>query len=144
MWLAMRKSCTSGNAWCLICRLRGREQSTYFQEQSIFLNPFFYQSNFRACPMKPKDCFNDANDLTFLTNFTRFQFIYIQDSSNKLTRFPNMVKHCNFWNSLCKNVWWYQDSGQWDKALEIAENGDRIHLRSTFYNYGKHLVSIST
>ncbi len=33
----------------------------------------------------------------------------------------------------------YQDSGQWDKALEIAENGDRIHLRSTYYNYAKHL-----
>jgi intraflagellar transport protein 140 len=35
----------------------------------------------------------------------------------------------------------YQDSGQWDKALEVAENGDRIHLRSTFYNFAKHLES---
>ena len=33
----------------------------------------------------------------------------------------------------------YQDSGQWDKALEIANTHDRIHLRSTFYNYAKHL-----
>ena len=35
----------------------------------------------------------------------------------------------------------YQDSGQWDKALEVAENGDRIHLRSSFYNFAKHLES---
>ena len=33
----------------------------------------------------------------------------------------------------------YQDSGQWEKALEVAENVDRIHLRSTFYNFAKHL-----
>ena len=33
----------------------------------------------------------------------------------------------------------YQDSGQWEKALEVAENADRIHLRSTFYNFAKHL-----
>ena len=33
----------------------------------------------------------------------------------------------------------YQDSGQWEKALEVAENHDRIHLRSTFYNFAKHL-----
>ena len=36
----------------------------------------------------------------------------------------------------------YQDSGQWDKALEVAESGDRIHLRSTNYNYAKYLESI--
>ena len=33
----------------------------------------------------------------------------------------------------------YQDSGQWDKALEVAATQDRIHLRATFYNYAKHL-----
>lgn len=33
----------------------------------------------------------------------------------------------------------YQDSGQWEKALEVAEAHDRIHLRSTFYNFAKHL-----
>ena len=33
----------------------------------------------------------------------------------------------------------YQDSGQWEKALEVAESQDRIHLRSTFYNFAKHL-----
>ena len=33
----------------------------------------------------------------------------------------------------------YQDSNQWEKALEIAANHDRIHLRATFYNFAKHL-----
>ncbi|KAG1671031.1 Intraflagellar transport protein 140 [Nymphon striatum] len=36
----------------------------------------------------------------------------------------------------------YQDSNQWEKALDIAENQDRINLRTTFYNYAKHLESI--
>ncbi|RXG62142.1 Intraflagellar transport protein [Armadillidium vulgare] len=33
----------------------------------------------------------------------------------------------------------YQDAGVWSKALETAERDDRIHLRSTHYNYAKHL-----
>ncbi|XP_076028823.1 intraflagellar transport protein rempA [Oratosquilla oratoria] len=33
----------------------------------------------------------------------------------------------------------YQDGGLWSKALETAENNDRIHLRSTHYNYAKNL-----
>ena len=33
----------------------------------------------------------------------------------------------------------YQDGGVWSKALETSENSDRIHLRSTHYNYAKHL-----
>ncbi|XP_068236628.1 intraflagellar transport protein 140 homolog isoform X1 [Palaemon carinicauda] len=35
----------------------------------------------------------------------------------------------------------HQDGGTWSKALESAENHDRIHLRSTHYNYAKHLES---
>lgn len=35
----------------------------------------------------------------------------------------------------------YQDGGIWSKALEVAEGNDRIHLRSTHYNYAKHLES---
>ena len=27
----------------------------------------------------------------------------------------------------------YRASGQWDKALEIAEKNDRIHLKATHY-----------
>ncbi|KFM79558.1 Intraflagellar transport protein 140-like protein, partial [Stegodyphus mimosarum] len=33
----------------------------------------------------------------------------------------------------------HQSRGQWQKALEIAEKEDRIHLRDTFYNYANHL-----
>ncbi|XP_039255691.2 intraflagellar transport protein 140 homolog [Styela clava] len=33
----------------------------------------------------------------------------------------------------------YQATGKWAKALEIAEQFDRVHLRTTFHNYAKHL-----
>ncbi|XP_041473205.1 intraflagellar transport protein 140 homolog isoform X2 [Lytechinus variegatus] len=33
----------------------------------------------------------------------------------------------------------YQASGQWGKAMETAELNDRIHLRTTYYHYAKHL-----
>ncbi|KAF6734703.1 Intraflagellar transport-like protein 140 [Oryzias melastigma] len=36
----------------------------------------------------------------------------------------------------------YQASGQWQQALETAEVQDRIHLRSTYYNYAKYLESM--
>uniref|UniRef100_A0AAQ4QPL0 Intraflagellar transport 140 homolog (Chlamydomonas) n=1 Tax=Gasterosteus aculeatus aculeatus TaxID=481459 RepID=A0AAQ4QPL0_GASAC len=36
----------------------------------------------------------------------------------------------------------YQASGQWQRALETAENHDRIHLRTTYYNYAKYLESM--
>eukprot|EP00079_Xenopus_tropicalis_P029812 XP_012825483.1 PREDICTED: intraflagellar transport protein 140 homolog isoform X1 [Xenopus tropicalis] len=36
----------------------------------------------------------------------------------------------------------YQAWNQWQKAIETAENHDRIHLRSTYYNYAKHLEAI--
>ncbi|XP_023331155.1 intraflagellar transport protein 140 homolog [Eurytemora carolleeae] len=36
----------------------------------------------------------------------------------------------------------YQDSGQWNKALDICENNDRIHLRNTYYNFAKHLENM--
>ncbi|RMX59262.1 hypothetical protein pdam_00005737 [Pocillopora damicornis] len=35
----------------------------------------------------------------------------------------------------------YQASNQWTKAIEVAELHDRIHLRTTYYNYAKHLES---
>ena len=38
----------------------------------------------------------------------------------------------------------HQDAGVWSKALEVAESNDRIHLRSTHYNYAKHLESKGT
>ncbi|XP_047569112.1 intraflagellar transport protein 140 homolog [Lutra lutra] len=33
----------------------------------------------------------------------------------------------------------YQASDQWQKAVEVAELHDRIHLRATYYNYARHL-----
>ncbi|KAL1124430.1 hypothetical protein AAG570_001058 [Ranatra chinensis] len=33
----------------------------------------------------------------------------------------------------------YQRGGQWEKAIEISEQKDRIHLRNTFHNYARHL-----
>eukprot|EP00795_Rhopilema_esculentum_P000551 gene551-10237_t len=36
----------------------------------------------------------------------------------------------------------YQASNSWSKALETAELHDRIHLRTTYYNYGKYLESV--
>lgn len=36
----------------------------------------------------------------------------------------------------------YQASGRWDQALETAQTSDRIHLRSTYFNYGKHLEAM--
>lgn len=33
----------------------------------------------------------------------------------------------------------YQAANQWTKAIEVAELQDRIHLRTTYYNYAKHL-----
>ncbi|XP_055006428.1 intraflagellar transport protein 140 homolog isoform X2 [Boleophthalmus pectinirostris] len=36
----------------------------------------------------------------------------------------------------------YQASGDWLKALELAEMHDRIHLRTTYYNYAKYLESV--
>lgn len=36
----------------------------------------------------------------------------------------------------------YQAAGQWTKALEIARDKDRVHLRTTHFQYAKHLESI--
>ena len=33
----------------------------------------------------------------------------------------------------------YQAMEEWDKALDIAQTHDRIHLKTTFYNYAKYL-----
>ncbi|XP_068610701.1 intraflagellar transport protein 140 homolog [Brachionichthys hirsutus] len=36
----------------------------------------------------------------------------------------------------------YQASGQWLQALDTAQKHDRIHLRTTYYNYAKYLESM--
>uniref|UniRef100_H2YTL4 Uncharacterized protein n=1 Tax=Ciona savignyi TaxID=51511 RepID=H2YTL4_CIOSA len=47
-----------------------------------------------------------------------------------------LLKNCQRFDLL--NIF-YQSTDQWGKALEIAEMSDRIHLRTTFYKYAKHL-----
>eukprot|EP00276_Gloeochaete_wittrockiana_P002244 CAMPEP_0184673476 /NCGR_PEP_ID=MMETSP0308-20130426/86689_1 /TAXON_ID=38269 /ORGANISM="Gloeochaete witrockiana, Strain SAG 46.84" /LENGTH=1407 /DNA_ID=CAMNT_0027120965 /DNA_START=36 /DNA_END=4259 /DNA_ORIENTATION=- len=37
----------------------------------------------------------------------------------------------------------YQASGQWDKAVQLAQKYDRIHLRTTHYSYAKYLEAVS-
>ena len=34
----------------------------------------------------------------------------------------------------------YQASGQWDKAVRMAAFDDRIHLRTTHFNYARHVL----
>ena len=36
----------------------------------------------------------------------------------------------------------YQAAGLWDKAIDTAEKFDRIHIKTTHYQYAKHLESI--
>jgi len=36
----------------------------------------------------------------------------------------------------------YQAAGLWDRALELAEGQDRIHLKVTHHAFAKHLESV--
>ncbi|GBG73003.1 hypothetical protein CBR_g12722 [Chara braunii] len=36
----------------------------------------------------------------------------------------------------------YQASGEWEKAVEVAQKHDRIHLSTTHYKYAKHLEAM--
>uniref|UniRef100_A0A1X7VEQ4 Uncharacterized protein n=1 Tax=Amphimedon queenslandica TaxID=400682 RepID=A0A1X7VEQ4_AMPQE len=36
----------------------------------------------------------------------------------------------------------YQNSGRWQKAVEVAELNDRLHLKNTYYNLAKHSESV--
>ncbi|XP_052833890.1 intraflagellar transport protein 140 homolog [Octopus bimaculoides] len=48
------------------------------------------------------------------------------------------LKNCKRYDLLNE---FYQDCGQWDKALETAELYDRIHLKCTYHCYAQHLQS---
>ncbi|XP_078096576.1 intraflagellar transport protein 140 homolog isoform X2 [Mustelus asterias] len=50
-----------------------------------------------------------------------------------------LYKSCKRFDLLTK---FYQASGQWQKAIENAEGFDRVHLRTTYYNYAKHLEAL--
>ncbi|XP_060117033.1 intraflagellar transport protein 140 homolog isoform X2 [Heteronotia binoei] len=47
-----------------------------------------------------------------------------------------LYRQCKRYDLLNK---FYQASDQWQKAIEVAEMHDRVHLRTTYYNYAKHL-----
>ncbi|KAM9124680.1 intraflagellar transport protein 140 homolog isoform 2-T2 [Pangshura tecta] len=47
-----------------------------------------------------------------------------------------LYKNCKRYDLL--NMF-YQASDQWQKAMEVAETHDRVHLRTTYYNYARHL-----
>lgn len=47
-----------------------------------------------------------------------------------------LLRNCKRYDLLNE---FYQNCGQWGKALETAEMYDRIHLRTTYYNYAHHL-----
>lgn len=51
-----------------------------------------------------------------------------------------LYKKCRRYDLLNKL---YQASGQWQKAIEVAELHNRVHLRTTYYNYAKHLEASS-
>ncbi|XP_078200352.1 intraflagellar transport protein 140 homolog isoform X4 [Callithrix jacchus] len=47
-----------------------------------------------------------------------------------------LYRKCQRYDLLNK---FYQASGQWQKALKVAERHDRVHLRRTCHHYAKHL-----
>ncbi|KAJ8245793.1 hypothetical protein GJAV_G00260380 [Gymnothorax javanicus] len=47
-----------------------------------------------------------------------------------------LYKSCRRYDLLNKL---YQAAGQWQRAVETAETHDRVHLRTTYYSYAKHL-----
>ncbi|XP_051969833.1 intraflagellar transport protein 140 homolog [Xyrauchen texanus] len=50
-----------------------------------------------------------------------------------------LYKSCGRFDLLNK---FYQAAGQWQQAVETAESHDRIHLRTTYYSYAKHLEAM--
>uniref|UniRef100_A0A4W3HUQ7 Intraflagellar transport 140 n=1 Tax=Callorhinchus milii TaxID=7868 RepID=A0A4W3HUQ7_CALMI len=50
-----------------------------------------------------------------------------------------LYTNCKRFDLLTK---FYQASGQWEKAISTAEKSDRVHLRTTYYNYAKHLEAM--
>ncbi|XP_041073639.1 intraflagellar transport protein 140 homolog isoform X1 [Polyodon spathula] len=50
-----------------------------------------------------------------------------------------LYKSCRRFDLLNK---FYQASGQWQKAVETADSQDRVHLRTTYYSYAKHLEAM--
>ncbi|ESO81986.1 hypothetical protein LOTGIDRAFT_223604 [Lottia gigantea] len=50
-----------------------------------------------------------------------------------------LLKNCKRYDLLNE---FYQNSGQWEKAVETAEMYDRVHLRTTNFSYARHLEDL--
>ncbi|KAL2078525.1 hypothetical protein ACEWY4_026210 [Coilia grayii] len=50
-----------------------------------------------------------------------------------------LYRSCGRYDLLNK---FYQACGQWQRAIETAESHDRVHLRTTYYSYAKHLEAM--
>ncbi|XP_067563212.1 intraflagellar transport protein 140 homolog isoform X5 [Pseudorca crassidens] len=48
----------------------------------------------------------------------------------------HLYKKCGRYDLLNRLL---QAEGQWQRAIEVAERHDRVHLRTTYYNYARHL-----
>lgn len=62
--------------------------------------------------------------------------IYHSLSLSRQEDAERLYKSCDRFDLLNK---FYQAAGQWQQAIETAETHDRIHLRTTYYSYAKHL-----
>lgn len=56
--------------------------------------------------------------------------LFLQEDAEQL------YKRCGRYDLLNRLL---QASGQWQRAIEVAERHDRVHLRTTYYNYARHL-----
>lgn len=74
---------------------------------------------------------------TFLTEC--FVYLSIFFSCPQQEDAEKLYKSCQRYDLLNN---FYQASGQWQQALAMAETHDHIHLRTTYYNYARHLESM--
>jgi hypothetical protein len=66
---------------------------------------------------------------TALTPFGRAGML---DDAEKL------YQECKRYDLLCRML---QDAGRWERALQVAEQHDRVHLRSLHFAYARFLES---
>ena len=57
----------------------------------------------------------------------------------RLAEAEKLYAECNRYDLLNKL---YQASGQWEKALDVAVQSDRIHLRTTHFEYARYLETV--
>ncbi|KAB0351510.1 hypothetical protein FD754_016367 [Muntiacus muntjak] len=78
-----------------------------------------------------EDCDKPTRDA--MLNFSFFLAIGDMDEAFRSIK---LIKRCGRYDLLNRLL---QASGQWQRAIEVAERHDRVHLRTTYYNYARHL-----